>query len=189
MRTLIVYYSFTHNNQQLAEALQEKLKCDMHRIDTVKTRSGWSILLDLLFKRTPEIKSHSYPVEAYDQCIFISPVWGGKIATPLKAFLEKEKYNVNRYSFITLCGGYAGQKEKLRNELTHLLEQEPGLVEELWVNDILPPEKKNTIRYTSGYRMQPVDMLRFRPAIDEFLNKLETSYQLKRRVHAPLPAM
>lgn len=172
MKTLIVYYSFTRNNEMLAKALQQRLECDIHKIEEVKPRKNISIFLDLLFNREPTIRPTPCLVSLYDQCIFVAPIWAGKIASPLKAFLKEEKYHINRYSFITVCGGNAGQKEKLVKSLTQLLEQPPGAVQELWINDLLPKDKKNTIKYTSGYRLQSGDLKKFDPAIDKFVSGL-----------------
>ena len=46
MKTLIVYYSFTQNNEALARMLQTRLDCEMLKIETVKRRSTFSIFLD-----------------------------------------------------------------------------------------------------------------------------------------------
>lgn len=182
MKTLVVYYSFTHNNELLAKAIQKRLNCDIHKIEEVKRRTGLTILLDLILNRSPRIKPHPYSISSYEQCIFIAPVWAGKIASPLKTFLLQEKYHINRYSFITVCGGAPHQKEKLIKGLIKLLEQEPGQVQELWINDLLPEEKKDTIKYTSGYRIQSKDLEKFARKIDEFVSGLEASYRLKQVV-------
>jgi len=36
------------------------------------------------------------------------------------------------------------------------------------VNDLLPPEKKNKIRYTSGYKVQAKDLFVFEAALQRF---------------------
>ncbi len=182
MKTLVVYYSFTHNNELLAKAIQKRLNCDIHKIEEVRRRTGLKIMLDLILNRNPRIKPHTYSVVSYEQCIFVAPIWAGKIASPLKTFLLQEKYHINHYSFITVCGGAPWQKEKLTKGLTKLLEREPGLVQELWINDLLSEEKKDTIKYTSGYRIQSTDLEIFERKIDEFVGGLEASYGLKQVV-------
>ena len=173
MKTLIVYYSFTHNNDLLARFLQERLNCDILRIEEVKKRTGFTILLDLLFNRKPAIKD-TYPTgKNYDHHIFIAPVWGGKIASPLKTFLLRQKDSIKHYSFITVCGGSAGQKKKIFDQLKTILQRNPKKVTELWVNDLLTEDKKDTIKYTSGYRLQPKDLEHFTAKIDDFLGTHE----------------
>ncbi len=182
MKTLIVYYSFTHNNELLAKAIQKRLNCDIYRIEETRKRNGLTILFDLVFNRTPKIKAYPYFLSAYDQCIFIAPIWAGKIASPLKAFLLEEKHHINRYAFITVCGGAPKQKEKLIEGLTKLLEQRPGSVVELWVNDLLQEKQKNTVKYTSGYRIQLNDLDKFNSRIEDFVKGLESSNKLKQVV-------
>ena len=171
MKPLIAFYSFTHNNKLLAKHLQNELGCDLLEIQEEKKRKGISILLDLIFNRTPKIKTHLHDVASYDHCILISPVWAGKIATPLKSFLLKEKKNIKEYSFITVCGGgNPNQKEKLAGQFTSLLSQRPTSICELWINDRLPKDKQNTIKYTSGYRIGDDDLDVFSEKIRGFLS-------------------
>jgi flavodoxin len=170
MENLIVYYSFTRNNEKLAEHLQTRLGCHIAKIETERKRSGLSIMLDLIFKRKPVVKPIPYYLWNYKHIIFIAPVWAGKIATPLKSFLTHEKKNIKSYSFITLCGGGdAKQKENIRKELSSIVQQEPTGVLELWVNDLLPVEKRNTIKYTSGFRAEADDVAKFETKIANFV--------------------
>jgi flavodoxin len=174
MKNLIVYYSFTGNNKKLAEYLRIKLGCDIARIETVKKRTGFSILFDLLFKRKPSIKKIDHYLWNYEHIIFIAPVWAGKIATPLKSFLTRENENIKTYSFITLCGGGSpNQKEKIQNELRSIVQKKPLNVVELWVNDLLSDEKKNTMKYTSGFRIESDGFGKFENQINDFVKEEE----------------
>lgn len=169
MKTIIVYYSNTNNNEVLAHDLQKKLSCDILKIEEVSKRTGFRILLDLLFNRTPRINDHGIPLELYSNFIFVAPIWAGKIASPLRSFLLKEKEHVKSYSFISLCGGVEGQVDKIKKELKTILQYDPKLVKELWINHLLPAEKMNTVKYTSGYRVLPADLENFKEQIDEFV--------------------
>ena len=170
MKTLIVYYSYTRNNELLAYELQKRLGCDILKIEESKKRTGLTIALDLLFNRTPRLKEHSLSLNVYSNFIFIAPVWASKIASPLRSFLLTENKYIQTYSFISLCGGVKGQVEKLETELERILGVKPKRIKELWINDLLSDEKKDTIKYTSGYRITPEDVKKFNLKIDEFLN-------------------
>lgn len=171
MKTLIVYYSHTFNNEKLAYQLQKILKCDLLKIEELKKRTGFTILMDLIFNRKPSIKVYPYYLKDYDHIIFIAPIWAGKIATPLQTFLLNEKANIHEYSFITLCGGSGGgQHDKIQRELATLMGKEPLKVTELWINDLLPPGQKDTIKYTSGYRIPDDDFKIFESQIQHFLD-------------------
>jgi len=169
MKTIIIYYSNTHNNEILAHNLQKKLSCDILKIEEVGKRTGLTILMDLLFDKTPKIKDHSISLELYSYIIFVAPIWASKIASPLKAFLLKEKQHVKRYSFISLCGGVKGQLEKIKKQLLKILQREPEVVKELCINDLLVSERKNSVKYTSAYRVLPADLENFKEKINEFL--------------------
>jgi flavodoxin len=55
MKTLIIYYSFSGNNEVLAQELQKRLDCDLQKIVELKPRKSIDILFDLIFKRTSKI--------------------------------------------------------------------------------------------------------------------------------------
>jgi flavodoxin len=153
MKKLIAYYSFSENNKKLAEFLLKELNCDLVRIETVKKRSGLSILLDLIFKRKPEVKQVPYYLRDYDHIIFIAPIWASKIAMPLTSFMKAEKSNVKSYSFITVCGGRPGQKEKITKELVATIGKAPLSVVELWTNN-LKNEPENGLKRGRIDRLQ-----------------------------------
>ena len=161
MKTLVIYYSFTNNNRILATHLKEKFGFELFEIQETGKRSGLSIMLDLIFKRKSSLRKYDISWSKYNHFIFVSPVWAGKIATPLKTFLLKEKENIASYSFVTLCGGNSGQREKINKDLSTLMGRSPETVVELWINDLLPKDKKNTIQYTSGYRIQSNELSKF----------------------------
>lgn len=170
MKTLIAYYSFTQNNEKLAKHLHKQLNCDIVKIETTKKRNGLSILFDIMFKRKPEIKPVPYYLQDYDHVIFIAPIWAGRIAMPMKSFLIEEKSNIKQYSFITLCGGSTGQREKIQRELVSIVDIPPDKVVELWVNKLLSVKQKDTIKHTLGYRIQTNEFSKFEAELKQILD-------------------
>lgn len=177
MKTLIVFYSFSSNNKVLARYLQDRLGADLHEIAERKARTGFAILLDVLFRRTPEIVQADLAWPQYEQVVLVAPIWNHRIASPLRSFLRQEKNNIGHYSFISLCG--TGCNKKITAELTQLVGHEPEAVLELLVNDLLPPEKKNKIRYTSGYKVAQQDLAFFEPALEKFFQKILSGRSLQ----------
>lgn len=165
MKTLVVYYSLTKNNELLAKELQQRLSCDILQIREQRRRNKFILLLDLLFKREPKLVSHGFEVSAYDQLIFVAPIWAGKIASPLRSFLEYERSNIKRYSFITVCGGAEGQKEKIMDELTGVVKRRPVAVTELWISKLLEARGEGVIEY----RLSHGDIDPFSEQIEGFL--------------------
>lgn len=170
MNVIVVYYSYTGNNEALAKELQRRLACSIWKIEEVHRRRGLTIFLDILFRRHPQVHKPAIQLSRFHYVILVAPVWAGKIATPLKSFLELESDNINKFSFITICGG-AGNTQ-LASELEHLLYKKPLLVAELSVNELLPPEKRDKVQYTSGYRLQEGDLKAFDVPIRSFMQSV-----------------
>jgi flavodoxin len=172
MKNLIVYYSFTRNNAKLADHLQRQLNCDVASIETVKKRSGLSILLDLVFKRKPKLKPIGVRLSDYDHIILASPIWAGKIATPLRSFLIEQREEFKSYSFITVCGGgNPKQKQNIKDGLELIMQRKPLKVVELWVNDLLSDEKKGGIKNTTGFRIDAHGLTKFDRQISDFIKE------------------
>jgi flavodoxin len=169
MKNVIVYYSLTHNNEKLARLLSEKLQCEKLRIETVKPRNGFSIFLDIFFKRTPTVKDLEKSLAAYDHVIFVSPIWAGKIANPMKSMLHRERGMITQYSFISLCGGAPGQKEKIERELESLLGKKPNAHVELSVRDAIALRENDRIpTAATQYRVEADELKIYEPQLREF---------------------
>jgi flavodoxin len=172
MKTLTIYYFFSENNEILAQELQKRLDCDLQKIVELKQRKSIDILFDLIFKRTSKIGKSNFDLRQYDRTILIAPIWASKIATPLRSFIELEKDNFKEYSFITVCTGPDGQDEKITNELVRLTQKEPKTIIQLKINDLLPPERQNKVKYATPYRINQRVLLAFETEIAQFLQSL-----------------
>jgi len=158
MKSLIVYYSHSGNNEMLAHRLKDRIKSDIFQITEKKKRKTISILFEYFFPRKSKILPNNLNVKEYDTVIFVSPVWGSKIASPLRAFIQKEKDHISNYYYITICNGIIDQKEKLISELTSLLMKAPLHIVELWINNLLPEDQKNKVKHTFNYKITPKDL-------------------------------
>ncbi len=83
-----------------------------------------------------------------------------------------EKNNIQRYSFITACSGSAGQNEKIEKDLVRLVEKQPATVTALWINDLLPADQKNKIKYVTTSRLQPKDLVAFEAEIEKHIRAI-----------------
>jgi multimeric flavodoxin WrbA len=61
-----------------------------------------TIILDLLFRRTPWIEPLDKAPREYDHIIFVAPVWDSKVANPMQALIKRERENISRYSLEVL---------------------------------------------------------------------------------------
>lgn len=185
MNYVVIYYSFTGNNRLLASELQRRLGCDCVEVTEARKRSRMTILLDVLFARTPKIRWTRSDLGSYDQAILVAPVWAGRIAAPLAAFVARHKDELPPLSFLSLCSGVPGQPAHIGDELERLTGRAPEAVEQLDINGLLPPAHRNKVRYTSNYRCTGKDMHAFDAAIDNFLHRLAAAVPF---IGTPIPA-
>lgn len=169
MKPLIVYYSHSGNNKKLALELQERMTCDLYEIKEQKKRKDLSILFDVLMKRNSRLAPLDIDISNYGPIILLAPVWAGKIAAPMRTFIKLQKDKLTDYSFITLCSGAAGQREKIVAELSALTPQKPAAVSELWINNLLPEEQRNKIKYTNNFQLEKQHMQKLGGEIQFFI--------------------
>ncbi|HZY79625.1 MAG TPA: hypothetical protein VFE50_08890 [Cyclobacteriaceae bacterium] len=164
MRTAIICYSYTNNNLMLAGEILTRTGGTLIPIEEKKSRNKFTIFLDVLFNRTPTIKEYLHLDDRFDHYILISPIWGGKIASPLRAFLLKEANKVKSYSFISICGGGQDQRSKIENELTGILHRKPILVVQLALIELC---KDHPLDLTN-YRVEKADLEYFNDEVYNF---------------------
>lgn len=169
MKPLIVYYSHSGNNAKLAAELRDRIGCTMHEITERKKRKNFSIFIDFLIKRDSRLAPVDFDVKDYGPVILLAPVWAGKIAAPMRTFIKQQKANLADYSFITICSGATGQREKLAAELAALTPQKPAAVTELWINNLLPEEQRNKIKYATGFKADRQHIQEFDEEINFFI--------------------
>lgn len=173
MKPIIVYYSHTGNNEKLAVELRDRIGGELREIKEIKKRNNISILFDSFVKRKAQLASIDFDISGYRPVILLAPIWAGKIAAPMRTFIEKEKNHLTYYSFITLCSGVEGQLGKLKYELSTIIPKKPAAVAELWINNLLPEKQRNKIKYTSSFRMEKKHMQLFDAEIQQFIERMQ----------------
>jgi multimeric flavodoxin WrbA len=172
MKTLIAYYSHSGNNEKVAHELKNRIGCPIYQILEKKRRKTISILWDILFKRNSKLTSSSVDLKEYDNVILVAPIWSGRVSTPMRAFIEKERDNLNNYYYVTVCNGEVGQKEKLSSELSALANRSPRSVTELSINNLLPEEQRHKVKYTFNYRISAQDIQKFDKILESLTSTL-----------------
>lgn len=174
MKNLIVYYSHSGNNEKLAYELKERIGSAIYQVCEQKKRNTISILLDFLFKRNSKLTNSFIDIKEYDNIIFIAPIWGGKIASPMRAFIEREKNSLKKFYYITLCNGEARQKDKITDELYSITQHKPQNITELSINILLPEDQQNKIKHTFSFRINKQDLQRFNETLESFINMVNS---------------
>lgn len=158
MKIAVISYSLTGNNEALAKSIAEEFAVEHIKITEPKPRTMGSIILDVIFNRTPQVQPIPDRLENYDLILFFGPIWMGQVATPLRAYLKRLKTNLCRYAFISISGGADGENQKLAGELKKRVGKEPIALIDLHIADLLPSDPKPVRKDTSAYRINNEDI-------------------------------
>lgn len=158
MKTLVISYSLTGNNDALAVSLTKVLSAEHVKVVELKPRTMFTIFMDMLFNRTPQIMPITAKPADYELVIFVAPVWMGNIATPLRACLKQIKDTSVRYAFVSISGGSAGPNTKLQADLIKRTGKLPAALIDLHITDLLPGNPKPTQKDTAAYRVTSSDV-------------------------------
>jgi len=158
MNAIVISYSLTGNNSDLAAGLAATLGAEHVEITEPKSRTVSTTVLDMAFKRTPKIVMPVEKIEEYDLVLFVGPVWMGQIATPFRACFRQLGQKIGKYAFTSISGGADGPNTRLADELKKRLVKEPVCLIDLHIADLLPSEPKPTRKDTSAYRITGRDV-------------------------------
>ena len=142
-KTIVVYYSHKGSNKYLAEKISKSLSCE---IEGIKPRLNIFILF--LMNIHLGIKPLKYNIEEYDKVILCGPIWMGKFIPPLRSFIKKYFYKINKLIFVTCCGStFAKKDEKFGHglvfkELEYVLKDKCILCQAFPISLVLPEDKK-----------------------------------------------
>ncbi len=155
MKTLIMSYSFTGNNEAFARRFAEELNAEHISIREIKNRTIGTIIADFVFRRTPKTEPDPQLMSSYDLIIFMAPVWMGQPAFPLKLYLKQLNKHQQKYAFVSICG-YANSG--LPKALMHIASYEASAVIEQYIADLLPSNSKPTPQSISNYKLTEQDV-------------------------------
>lgn len=171
MKAMVISYSLTGNNENLARKLAQEMAAEHVSISEAKPRTMGTTVADMVFGRTPKIQMPAPKAEEFDLVIFLGPVWMGQVASPLRACFKQLGPRVGSYAFASISGGADGPNPRLADELTKRLGKEPVAVVDLHIADLLPPQPKPTRKETSGYRVTEKDVEHLTERIEAALKK------------------
>jgi flavodoxin len=116
MRCAAVYYSLTGHCRFLAQKVQEELGCEQYEVKLHRpySDSGFS-----KYYRAGRDTSLRWPVslvkplpdlKAYEAVIIVTPVWAGRVSSPLYSFLRQTDLQEKKLFIIASCSGGDTQK-------------------------------------------------------------------------------
>lgn len=112
-RYLVGYYSWTGKTAKIAKVIAEHLSADLEEIHDVKPRRGpfafAATAFGSVFKRSAPILPPTKSVAEYDVVILGCPVWASNIATPMRAYILRERPSIKRVGLFCTLGGNGGK--------------------------------------------------------------------------------
>ncbi len=111
-RILIVYYSRTGYTRRVAEELAALADAELQPITEDRSRMGiagfFRSATEAYLVRPAKINPSQHTPENYDLVIFGTPVWAGRISSPMLGYLKTYKPQVDRYAVFCTVGGSDG---------------------------------------------------------------------------------
>ena len=115
MKKLFIYYSLTGNGDKIAKYLKEKY-IDIIKVKPKKELSKNRVLQILTggflagINYKDELIDFNPNINDYDELIIGSPIWNGRLSTPINAVLDKIDINDRKITFILYSGSGAAPK-------------------------------------------------------------------------------
>jgi hypothetical protein len=170
MSTVIICYSHTGNNQALAASIAREMHADHVDVVEKRPRSMRTILLDMIFQRTPAVQPQPDVIDRYDRVILMGPVWMGVVATPLRVYMKYLKQHPCKYWFISISGGADGENPKIEGELVRRVGAKPEFIRDLHIADLLPANPKPERSVTSAYKLTENDVNKLTSSVTAAIN-------------------
>ena len=172
MNIAVLSYSFTGNNEALAESVAKKLSGEHIRITTLKPFKMSTLIMDMIFASVPKVQPFPDILQKYDLVLFFGPIWMGQVASPLRAYLNYLKQNPMPYGFLSISGGADGGNHKLSDELLQRTGKHPELLVDQHIALLFPSNHQVTRKETSFYRINETDIKILTNLAIERINKI-----------------
>jgi len=127
LRTLVVVYSRTGRTLSVGERIAESLNADLEIIEEARSRRGIPgfvrSALEALRKRTPPIAEPKRDPRNYDIVIVGSPIWAGRMASPIRTYLSRFNGTFRGAAFF--CTSSNGRNDRALTEMSRVASVEP----------------------------------------------------------------
>lgn len=104
MKTLVVYYSRKGYVQEAAMQKVRQENADFLELETIENTAGWYGFANCakfaVTGKAMTLFPYETDVSAYDKVIICTPVWMGRICSPMAEFMKKEKHNITKAEYV-----------------------------------------------------------------------------------------
>lgn len=174
MKTLIISYSITGNNDKLASSIAKELSIDHVKITDPKGKITCGIILKHLTNRTPKVQPSPEIISKYDFIILCGPIWMGMVAAPLRAYFKYIKENSHKYAFVTLCGSAANENKTLEKHIFKKTGKEPEVFVQYSLTDLFQKDSQSDVKDIINYQATDKEIEKVKNmAVKELKNKIK----------------
>lgn len=153
MRTAVVSYSYTGNNNMLAVAVAKAIGAEHIAVKPQKPVDMCTITFDMLLRRTPKVQPDASVLAKYDRVVLMGPIWCGGPASPMRPYLKQLKAHPQTYAFVTLSGGGLNPNPGFPAALKKEAGSDPYALVTKYIVDFLPSDPKPMAKETSAFRL------------------------------------
>jgi len=108
MKTLVVYYSRTGITKRIAEEISNLINCDVEELVDKENRSGIIGYIKSGYEaarnKKTQIETPKHDIANYDLLIIGTPVWAGKMAVPIKTYIDQNMDKIPNMACFCTCG-------------------------------------------------------------------------------------
>lgn len=108
-RTLVVYFSRTSYTRRIAEEVARLCNADLEEITERRSRTGLAAYIrsayEALSAKPVAIDPAKRTPASYDRVIFGTPIWVGRISSPVLGYLQAHKDEIKEYAVFCTMGG------------------------------------------------------------------------------------
>ena len=124
MNTLVVYYSRTGHNEQMAQQLHAALPGDLDQIVDMKKREGmFGCVMSAMLRMKTRIQFGKDPA-AYDQVVVVTPFWAGALPPATRTYLTENRGKLQDYAVLSVCG-MGEENKQARVDVAATAKREP----------------------------------------------------------------
>lgn len=124
---LVAYYSMSGNTRRIAEEIGSALHADLEEIREPHPRRGpvgaLRALADAVLRRKPPIDPVGCDPAGYDLLVLGGPVWGGRIASPVRTYAQRHGARATQVAFF--CTEAGRGSERAFADMEHLCRRAP----------------------------------------------------------------
>lgn len=164
MKSVIISFSETFNNERVASQVARDLNIDWIKVEETKRRSLATNIFDVIFARKPKIALDLALLDVYDFIVFIGPIWLGQVTPPFRRIFKYMKQHPRNYGYITVCGGNQDvvSNPKIRIQLEKRIGVKPKFIQELKLFDLMPEmSEKDRNEKMFRYEMNKEETIRY----------------------------